>query len=126
PSGEMVHTVIGCLTTGDLAHLPLNIPNTGQCPDLPADVVVESMCVVDGDGVRGRDVVEVPTVLAETLRRVSTAQELTVEAGLTGSRDRVLDAMLVDPLASRLDYDAVNALTDELLSATKRWLPQFA
>ena len=33
--------------------------------------------------------------------------------------------MLVDPLASRIDYDAVMALTDEMLSATKRWLPQF-
>jgi len=57
---------------------------------------------------------------------VSTAQELTVDAGLTGSRDRVVDAMLVDPLASRLDYDAVTALADDLLAATKRWLPQFA
>jgi hypothetical protein len=34
--------------------------------------------------------------------------------------------MLVDPLASRLDYDAVGALADDLLAATKRWLPQFA
>ena len=37
-------------------ELPLNRPNAGQCPDLPADAVVESMCVVDGDGIRGRDV----------------------------------------------------------------------
>ena len=126
PSGEMVAPVIMCLLENLPGWFPLNIPNDEQVVDVPSGPVVESMCVVDGDGVRGRDVVEVPTVLGETLRRVSTAQELTVEAGLTGSRDRVVDAMLVDPLASRLDYDAVHALTDELLSATKRWLPQFA
>lgn len=126
PSGEMVAPVIMCLLENLPGWFPLNIPNDAQVADVPPGPVVESMCIVDGDGVRGRDVVEVPMVLAETLRRVSTAQELTVDAGLTGSRDRVLDAMLVDPLASRLDYDAVNALTDELLSATKRWLPQFA
>ena len=115
-----------CLITGMPGHFPLNIPNRGQVADLPADVVVESMSVVDGDGVRGRDVVHVPTVLADTLRRVSTAQELTVDAALTGDRERVVDAMLVDPLAGRIDYDAVRAMTDELLMATKRWLPQFA
>ena len=32
---------------------PVNIPNAGQCPDLPADAVVESICVVDGDGITG-------------------------------------------------------------------------
>ena len=115
-----------CMLENLPGWFPLNIPNDAQVADLPAGPVVESMCVVDRAGVRGRDVVEVPGVLAETLHRVSAAQELTVEAALTGSRDRVLDAMLVDPLASRLDYDALTAMTDELLAATKRWLPQFA
>ena len=126
PSGEMVAPVIMCLLENLSGWFPLNIPNDHQVADVAPGAVVESMCVVDEAGVRGRDVVEVPTVLAETLRRVSTAQELTVDAGLTGSRDRVVDAMLVDPLASRLDYDAVTALADDLLAATKRWLPQFA
>jgi len=125
PSGEMVAPVIRCLLEDLPGWFPLNIPNDTQVADVPAGPVVESMCVVDGDGVRGRDVVGVPTVLAETLRRVSTAQELTVDAALTGSRAGVVDALLVDPLASRLDYDAVHALADELLSGTKRWLPQF-
>jgi alpha-galactosidase/6-phospho-beta-glucosidase family protein len=126
PSGEMVHTVIGCLTTGDLAHLPLNIPNAEQCPDLPADVVVESMCVVDGNGIRGRDVARAPGLLAEQLRRVSASQELVVAAGVSGDRDQVVEAMLADPLAGRIDYDRLVAMTDEMLAATKPWLPQFA
>jgi alpha-galactosidase len=126
PSGEMVAPVIMCMLENLPGWFPLNIPNHGQVADLPADRVVESMCVVDGTGVRGRDVVHVPTVLAETLHRVSRAQELTVEAALTGSRDRVVDAMLTDPLAGRIDYDALRAMSDEMLTATKRWLPQFA
>jgi alpha-galactosidase len=126
PSGEMVHTVIGCLTTGDVAHLPLNIPNTGQCPDLPADVVVESMCVVDGSGIRGRDTARAPGLLAEQLRRVSASQELVVSAAVSGNRDQTVEAMLADPLAGRIDYDRLIAMTDEMLTATKPWLPQFA
>jgi alpha-galactosidase/6-phospho-beta-glucosidase family protein len=126
PSGEMVAPVIMCRELGLAGWFPLNIPNRGQVADLPDDAVVESMCIADGDGVRGRDVVTVPTVLAETLRRVSASQELTVEAAVTGNRDRVLDALLLDPLSGRLDYDAVAVMADELLAATKRWLPQFA
>ncbi len=126
PSGEMVAPVMMCLMENRAGWFPLNIANHGQVADLPDDAVVESMCVVDRSGVRGRDVVRVPPVLADTLRRVSTAQELTVDAALTGDRDRVFDAMLVDPLVGRLDYDSLREMTDEMLVATKRWLPQFA
>jgi alpha-galactosidase/6-phospho-beta-glucosidase family protein len=104
----------------------VNIANTGQCPDLPDDVVVESMCTVDGSGVHGRDRAVLPPVLADTMRSVSLSQELTVEAAITGSRDRVVDAMLVDPLAGRIDYQALKRMADEMLSATSKWLPQFA
>jgi alpha-galactosidase len=126
PSGEMVAPLIRCLMEDQPGWYPLNIPNHGQVADLPHDVVVESMCVADGSGVRGRDAVALPTAMAEALRRVSTAQELTVEAGVTGSRERAFEAMLADPLTGRIDYDALDRMTDEMLTATKRWLPQFA
>ena len=54
------------------------------------------------------------------------SQETTVEAALTGSRDRAVEAMLLDPLAGRIDFDHVAEMTDEMLAATSRWLPQFA
>jgi alpha-galactosidase/6-phospho-beta-glucosidase family protein len=126
PSGEMVHAVINCLITGFPGHFPLNIPNAGQAPDLPEEVVVESMCVVDSDGIRGRDKAVAPPLLAEQLRRVSASQEMTVEAAVSGRRDDVLAALLADPLAGRLDYDQLGRMTDELLAGTKAWLPQFA
>jgi alpha-galactosidase/6-phospho-beta-glucosidase family protein len=64
--------------------------------------------------------------MAEQLRRVSAAQELRVEAAISESRDGVLEAMLADPLAGRIDYDQLGRMTDEMLAATKPWLPQFA
>jgi alpha-galactosidase len=106
--------------------LPLNIANHGQVPDLPPDVVVESMVTVDASGARGRDVAALPSVLAEQVRRVSAAQELVVEAAIRGDRSLVRDAFLLDPLAGRADYDALGRLADEMLEATAAWLPQFA
>jgi alpha-galactosidase len=126
PSGEMVAAIIQCRMLERPGWFPLNLPNHGQVADLPADVVVESMGVVDGVGPRGRDEVSLPPAMAAQLRRVSAAQELTVEAAISGRRDVVFEAMLVDPLAGRIDYDALGRMTDEMLTATKPWLPQFA
>jgi len=126
PSGELVAAVIQCMLTNAPGWFPLNLPNTGQVADLPRDVVVESMCVVDGNGARGRDEVSLPSEAAAILQRVSRAQECTVEAALTGDRTLVVEAMGLDPLTSRLGADAIESLADALLDATARWLPQFA
>jgi alpha-galactosidase len=126
PSGEMVAPVIRCLEHGEPGWFPLNIPNAQQVADLPPAVAVESICTVDGAGVRGRDQVELPPPAAELLRRVSASQELTVDAAVSGDRDTVFAAMLLDPLAGRTDYDRLARMTDEMLAATSPWLPQFA
>jgi len=126
PSGEMVAPVIQCLVLDQPGHFPLNVPNEGQVADLPLGATVESICIVDGGGVRGRDAVSLPMGMAECLRRVSASQELTVDAAVTGDRDTAFAAMLLDPLTSRLGYDAIAAMTEEMLAATGEWLPQFA
>jgi len=123
PSGEMMAMVIDSLTTGERRELPVNIPNAGQCPDLPLGPVVESMCVIDAEGVRGRDRATVPPVVAELLRRHVATQELTVEAAVRADRDLAVQAFTIDPLAGRGDWRATEAMADELLAGTARWLP---
>jgi alpha-galactosidase len=126
PSGEMVAPMIDSFLRDKPRHFPLNLPNAGQCPDLPMDAVVESMITAQGDGLTGRDHARAPAALTECVRRVVASQEMTVEAAITGSRDRAVEAMLLDPLAGRIDFDRVTQMTDEMLAATSRWLPQFA
>ena len=77
-------------------------------------------------GVRGGEPAEAPGVLGEYVRRMTAVHELTVEAAISGKRDDVIAAMLADPVASKIDYDEMVRMTDELLAATKPWLPQFA
>jgi alpha-galactosidase/6-phospho-beta-glucosidase family protein len=124
-SGELPAPVIDSLVTGERREVPVNIPNAGQCPDLPDDAVVESICVVDGEGVRGRDVARAPAPFAELLRRHVAVQELTLEAAITGDRRLAGAAFALDPLAGRGDLRETDAMVDELLAGTARWLPQF-
>ena len=125
-SGELVAPVIDSLVTGTRRELPLNIPNAGQCPDLPEGAMVESMCIVDDEGIRGRDAVQAPAPLAELLRRHVAVQELTVSAALSGDRTLTGAAFALDPLAGRGDLHDIDAMVDELLAGTAQWLPRFA
>ena len=122
-SDELVAPVIDSLVTGTHRELPLNLPNSGQCPDLPADAVVESICIVDGDGMRGRDAPRLPKAVAELLRRQVGTQELTVEAAITGDRRLAELAFELDPLAGRGDLNETLAMVDELLAGTAAYLP---
>ena len=64
-SGELPSPMIQAMLTGEPFEAPVNIPNAGQAVGLPPDVVLESICVIDGDGIRGRD----RSVLPASLRR---------------------------------------------------------
>jgi alpha-galactosidase len=125
PSGELPALVIDSLVTGSPRHLPANIPNAGQVPDVPEDVVVESICTIDAEGVRGRDVAPLPPAYAELVRRHVAVAELTVAAALDGDRALADTAFFLDPLAGRGDLHQTEEMIAELLAATAPWLPQF-
>jgi alpha-galactosidase len=125
-SGELPSPMIEAMLTGVPFEAPVNIPNTGQAPDLPEGVVLESICVIDGDGIRARDVARLPGPYAEIVRRQTATQEVTVEAALRGDRTLAAQAFALDPLAGRGDLRQMDAMVAELLAGTAEWLPQFA
>src|SRR6202012_2658584 len=125
-SGELPSPMIQARLTGEPFEAPVNIPNTGQAIGMPADAVIESICVIDGDGIRGRDRSVLPTPYDEIVRRHVATQELTVEAALRGDRILAAEAFALDPLAGRGDLHVTDTMVDELLAGTAEWLPQFA
>jgi alpha-galactosidase/6-phospho-beta-glucosidase family protein len=125
-SGELPSPMIQAMLTGVPFEAPVNIPNRGQGVNLPADAVLESICVIDGDGIRGRDRSTLPPPYDEIVRRHVATQELTVEAALRGDRALAGEAFALDPLAGRGDLRDMEAMVDGLLAGTAEWLPQFA
>ena len=52
-------------------------------------------------------------------------QELAVIAALTGDREVVYHAIMMDPLTSAvLDLDQIRQMVDEMFEAEKEWLPE--
>jgi alpha-galactosidase len=125
-SGELPSPMIQAMLSNETFEAPVNIPNAGQGVGLPSDAVLESICVIDGNGIRGRDRSVLPVPYDEIVRRHVATQELTVEAALRGDRRAAGEAFALDPLAGRGDLGVTEAMVDELLAGTAEWLPQFA
>ena len=101
-----------------------NVLNTGLITNLPARAVVEVACLVDRNGVQGCHVGDLPTQCAALNRTNINVQLLTVEAALTGRKDAIYQAAMMDPhTAAELDLRQIRALVDALIKAHGDWLP---
>jgi alpha-galactosidase len=101
-----------------------NVLNRSLITNLPADACVEVPCLVDGNGVSPCRVGDLPPQCAALNRTNVNVQLLTVEAALTGRRDHVYQAAMLDPhTAAELPIDRIIALCDDLIRAHGDWLP---
>jgi len=114
PSGERAIPIIeGIVTDSKHYELSVNLPNEGIIENLPQDLVVECPATVDKNGVHGVKLGEIPSGLAGLMRNQATVQDLTVEAALTGSKQKALEALLADPVVDRLS--SAQKMLDEIL-----------
>lgn len=104
----------------------INVMNEGLITNLPANVAVEVPAVINAEGVHPLGIGAIPTGLAAMLGCHALVEELTAEAALSGDREILRQAMMIDPLLSAtLEPKAIDALTEEMLAVNKRFLPQF-
>lgn len=121
--GEGVGAIIASIATGRREVCIVNIPNNGCVPNLPAHALLEVEGVTDCGGVRGLQMGEAPPVLKGMLEKRIVWQELVADAAVTGDRDLVVQACLVDEMS--IPPDRTEAMVDELLAASQDLLPQF-
>ncbi len=123
-SFEYAATIIRSIVTGKPRVIYGNVANDDLIDDLPAGCTVELPCLVDGNGVQPTKIGALPPQLAALMRTNINVQHLTVEAALTGRREHVYHAAMLDPhTAAELDLDQIHALVDALLDAHGEWIP---
>ncbi len=127
PSLEYGAQIIHAMETGEPAVIYGNVPNHGLISNLPAGCCVEVACLVDGNGVQPIALGALPPQCAAVNRTNINVQELAVEAALTGKREHVEHAIMLDPLTGALlTLDQIKAMTADLFTAEAEWLPDFA
>ena len=125
-SGEYGALIIHSIETGQPRVIYGNVENNGLIDNLPQGCCVEVPCLVDNNGVQPTRIGALPPHLAALMQTNINVQNLTVEAALTGRREHIYHAAMLDPHTSaELDLDQIWSLVDELITAHGNWLPKF-
>ncbi|MGO4268436.1 alpha-glucosidase/alpha-galactosidase [Paenibacillus sp. TAF58] len=123
---EYASYIFEAMETNNPFKIGGNVMNTGLITNLPKEACVEVPCLVDSSGVTPTYVGDLPPQCAALNRTNINTQLLTIEAAMTGKKEHIYHAALLDPhTAAELSIDDTVALCDELIEAHGNWLPSF-
>ena len=125
-SHEYAASIINAMENGVSAIINGNVPNQDIISNLPSDISVEVPCQIDRNGIQPLHVGNLPPQLAALIMTNVNVQQLTVEAAMTGKREYIYHAAMMDPhTAAELSIDEIWKLVDELIEAHGAMLPKF-
>ena len=120
---ELVMDIIEAIRHNRELVISANLPNEGKVPNLPFEAIIESPAVTRKGSLYMLQQEPLPSVLAGTLATRYQWVETIVESALEGSRDKFIQALVLDGYVE--SFDTATRLADELLSAQAPYLPQF-
>jgi alpha-galactosidase len=124
-SHEYASYIMEAMETNVPYKLGGNVMNTGLITNLPAKACVEVPCIADRSGITPTFVGDLPEQCAALNRTNINPQILTVEAVLSGKKDLVYQAALLDPHTSaELSIEDTIHLCDDLFKAHGRMIPR--
>lgn len=116
---RVVPIMEGILTDSGYEESAVNIPNQGFIKQLPAFIAVEVPAIIDSKGVHGIKV-NMPAGIGGLLSNQIAIHDLTADAVIEGSRDLVIQALLVDSVNDKCR--AIPELVDVMISRQGPWL----
>ncbi|WP_304943803.1 family 4 glycosyl hydrolase [Vallitalea guaymasensis] len=117
---RVIPIIEGILTDSGHEELAVNIPNNGLIPNLPDDLVVEVPALIDKDGIHGISLESMPKGFRGLLSNRIGILDMSVEAILSGSKEKVMQALLVDPTVNSLE--ASKKLLDTMLMYQEQYI----
>jgi len=99
----------------------LNLPNDGSAKDLPIGMVIEAGARADGKGLHLLPCDPLPRAVAQMITLQGTIHKLVIEAYTEQSRNKLLQAVLLDPTVS--NYHNAVCMINDLCELQKDILP---
>ncbi len=126
-SHEYAASIINGLENGKEVTINGNVSNEGLIDNLPGNISVEVPCLINTNGIQPVRVGALPTHLAALMMTNINVQQLTVEASLSGKKEHVYHAAMLDPhTAAELSVDEIWHLVDDLLEAHGEMIPKLS
>ena len=126
-SNEYASHIMEAMVTNTPYQIGGNVLNSNRLiTNLPAEACVEVPCLVNGSGIHPCYVGALPVQCAAMNMTNINVQLLTIEAAVTGKKDHIYQAAMLDPhTGSELDIDTIRKMVDELIDAHGDYLPKF-
>jgi alpha-galactosidase len=125
-SEEYASYIMEAVVTNKPIKIGGNVMNTGLIDNLPAEACVEVPCLVDGSGIHPCHVGKLPVQLAAMNMTNINPQLLTIEAAVTGKREHIYQAAMLDPhTAAELSIDDIIAMCDELIATHGTYMKDY-
>lgn len=125
-SNEYCSYILEAIETDVPFRLNGNVRNDGYITNLPQGACVEIPVYVDAQKLHPLRIGDLPIQCAALNQSNITVQALSVEAGLEGNPEFVMQAVAMDPLTSACcSLAEIREMTAEMLKAERQWLPQF-
>ena len=123
-SKEYASYILDAMETDVPIEIAGNVMNTGGLiPNLPRKACVEVPCMVNGKGIQPVYFGELPEQCAALNRTNINMQLLTIEAALTGKREHIYHAAMLDPHTSaELSIDDIVSMCDELIELNRPFI----
>jgi alpha-galactosidase len=120
---EGIRQIKALVGLGDLVT-NVNLPNRGQAPDLPHDVVVETNALFGAGGIRPITADRMTPAVRTLVARHVGNQETILEAALTRDSRVAFQAFVNDPLVTTDPADS-RQLFDAMVANTRAYLPDW-
>jgi len=125
-SEEYASYIFEAVETGVPYTFGGNVLNKNLITNLPYDCCVEVMCLADRNRITPTYFGALPPQCAALTRTNVNVHELTIEAALTGKREHIYHAAMLDPhTAAELTLDEIVSLCDDLIEAHGSYLPEY-
>lgn len=123
--------LINAMVSGQRTRINGNVPNRQAdgllIDNLPENCVVEVPIWVDKQGLQPQVMGRLPTQCASLIKTNTAVQELIVEAALNADVDAARYALALDPVTATVcTLEQIDAMFNEMFTAQRQWLPQFA
>jgi alpha-galactosidase len=120
---ELVMDIISAIRNDREYIISANLPNTCQVPNLPSTAIIESPAVTKNGRLQALPQEPLSSAIAGTLATRYQWVETIVEAALEGSREKFIQALILDGYVD--SFNMATKLADDLLAAQAMYLPQF-
>ena len=122
---EYAARIVTSMVTGKEDIIYGNVLNASYIDNLPQNACVEVPCQLGSDSLKPQKVGALPLHLTGLMTTNISVQQLTVEALMTGKKEHVYHAAMLDPhTGAELNLDQIWSMVDELLEAHKGWIPE--